>query len=68
MGGGGGRFSFLFVRSIQGRRPGGGRDGGAQGSPGGRRDGGGPGGAWPEGGDLAGGLGAVGGGEVVTGP
>lgn len=41
---------------IQGRRLGGGRDGGGQGSPGGVRAGGGPGGSWPDGGDLGGGL------------
>lgn len=50
---------------IQGRRLGGGRDGGAQGSPGGVRDGGGPGGIWPDGGDLAGGLVEVGDEEAV---
>lgn len=58
-----------FVCAIQGRRLGGGRDGGGQGSPGGVRDGGGPGGIWPDGGDLAGGLVQVGdeGGLRVTG-
>lgn len=48
---------------THGRRLGGGRDGGGQGSPGGVRDGGGPrgpGGIWPEGGDLTGGVEAVG--------
>lgn len=44
------------VCANQGRRLGGGRDGGGQGSPGGVRDGGGPGGTWPDGGDLVGGL------------
>lgn len=50
---------------IQARRLGGGRDGGGQGSPGGVRAGGGPGGTWPDGGDLAGGLAVVGDEEAV---
>lgn len=49
-----------FACGIQGRRLGGGRDGGGQGRPGGVRDGGGPGGTWPDAGDLAGGLEEVG--------
>lgn len=49
-----------FVCVVQGRRVGGGRDGGGQGSPGGVRAGGGPGSACPVGGDLAGGLVEVG--------
>lgn len=55
---GGGRG---FVCVVQGRRVGGGRDGGGQGSPGGVRAGGGPGRTWLVGGDLAGGL--LGGGD-----
>lgn len=56
----------LLVRfQTHGRRLGGGRDGGGQGSPGGVRAGGGPGGTWLDGGDLAGGLLGVGDEEVV---
>ena len=49
-----------FVYVIQGRRLGGGRDGGGQGTPGGVRAGGGPGSARPGGGDLEGGLAEMG--------
>lgn len=45
-----------FLSWAQGRRLGGGREGGGQGSPGGVRVGGGPNGSWFDGGDLAGGL------------